>query len=100
MSEPEVIVPKQGVTEPFETRVIRSKEELLSLPDGTVIVWHDKGLYEGRKSGVLVNNTRHRRPEQWIASPAFMVEMDCEINEVTYPAWALVFDTDRYGKAR
>lgn len=76
---------------PTDLRRLDTVEELSTLPDGTVIVWHDWwGIEYERQAGVLdtdPNGTREIRP---VSTKTY--QFSTSLFEVDPPVWVLTFD--------
>lgn len=73
---------------PTDLRRVDTLEELSTMADGTVVVWHDS--YSGRQAGVLVTGLRGDREIQPVSLTIY--ESNTDLCLVTPPVWVLTFN--------
>lgn len=73
---------------PTGLRRVDTLTELSTLPDGTVVVWHDS--YSGRQAGVLVTDPGGDREIQPVSIVIY--ESNTDLRCVTPPVWVLTFN--------
>lgn len=73
---------------PTGLRRVDSLDELATLPDGTVVVWHDS--FSGRQAGLLVTGSVGNREIQPVSLAIY--ESNTDLSLVTPPAWVLTFN--------